>query len=353
VSGEAGGARADDASRRSDDDVAQADVASPIAGDDVSPAGAQPEPSGRLARAPSPTVVVLLLALLCVVWGSTWLVIKQGLEDLPPFLGVGLRFCLAGVVMALVAPAIRRREGGSVPTLGLTLVVAIAEFGVSYGIVYRAETVVASGLVAVLWAVYPLLMAACGHVALPGERLPARAWVGFGAGFVGVALLFATDLAATGPEAWGWGAAVIFGAAVVALGTTILKKHGHGVSSALLNRNGMLVTGPLFLVCWWLTERELPVRFTGQAVFSIVYLAIMGTVITFGVYFWLLRHVAAFRLSLIAYVIPLVALAMGAVWGDEQVGGSTLVGTGLILLGVAAGARGSAVGPEERAPGGD
>ncbi|RKY21837.1 MAG: hypothetical protein DRQ55_03105 [Planctomycetota bacterium] len=292
-------------------------------------------------RPPSALVVTLLLALLSVVWGSTWLVIKQGLVDLPPFLGLGLRFCLAGLVMAAIAPAIRRREGGTRPGWGLTLVVAIAEFGVSYGIVYRAELVVSSGLVAVLWAVYPLLMALCGHLAIPGERLPARAWAGFSVGFGGVVLLFFTDLANAGPAAWGWGAAVIFGAGVVALGTTVLKLRAHGASSALLNRNGMLFSGPMFLALWFWLERDLPWQLTGQALFSVVYLAVMGTVVTFGVYFWLLRHVAAFRLSLIAYVIPLVALLLGVLFGDESVGPSTLAGTALILLGVAAGVRGS------------
>lgn len=306
----------------------------------TSVAGVVPARSPRGAAAPSPLVVLLLLAMLCAVWGSTWLVIKQGLVDLPPFLAVGVRFCLAGVVMALVAPAIARAEGGSRPGLFLTLVVAIAEFGVSYGIVYRAELVVSSGLVAVLWGVHPLAMAACGHFFLPGERLSARSLLGFVVGFVGVALLFATDLADVGEGAWLAGAAVVFGATVVAGGTTLLKLGGRGVSSALLNRNGMLVSGPLFLLLWWVFERDLAVRWTGQAVFSIVYLAVLGTCVTFSVYFWLLRHVPAARLSLIAYVIPLVALALGVGWGDEPLGATTVAGTALVLLGVGAGAKG-------------
>lgn len=297
------------------------------------------QPNGR---SPTPGTVTLLLLLLCLVWGSTWLVIKQGLEDLPAFFSVGVRFVVAGVVMAMVAPALSRREGGTAPGVGLTLVVAIAEFGVSYGIVYQAERVVPSGLVAVLWAVYPLLMAACGHLFIPGERLPRRAWAGFAVGFLGVALLFVTDLQPVEGPARLLSGLVIFGAGVVALGTTVLKLRASGVSSALLNRNGMLVSGPLFLVLWWIFERDQPIHWTGQALFSVAYLAVMGTCVTFGVYFWLLRHVAAFRLSLTAYVIPLVALLLGVMVGDEPLGSSTLLGTALILVGVAAGARGRA-----------
>lgn len=291
-------------------------------------------------RRPSRLVVGLLLALLCIVWGSTWLVIKQGLADLPPYFGLGLRFCLAGLVMAALAPAIQRREGGGAPGLFLTLVVAICEFGVSYAIVYRAELVVPSGLVAVLWAVYPLVMAGLGHRFLPGERLARGAWAGFCAGFVGVALLFATDLAALGGAGTGWGVAVLLGSVVVAVGTTTLKLKAGGTSSALLNRNGMLVSGPAFLGLWWIFESDQPIRLTGNAIFSVVYLALLGTVLTFGVYFWLLRHVPAFQLALISYIIPLVALLLGVALGDEPLGAGTLAGTALILLGVAAGSRG-------------
>ena len=145
---------------------------------------------------PGLLVTNLSIALLCLVWGSTWFVIREGLEDLPPFTSAGARFALAAAIMFCVSPVLARREGGRVPPLGLVFVMGLMNFAASYGIVYWSETRLPSGLVALLWAVYPMLMGAIGHVYLPGESLVPRQWLGLGVGFLGVLLLFWTDVSA-------------------------------------------------------------------------------------------------------------------------------------------------------------
>ena len=292
-----------------------------------------PPPSDRPWR-PSPLLTNALVALLCLLWGSTWLVIAGGLRDLPAFTSAGVRFAVAGLIMVGVALVVARREGGERPPTWLWVTLGSVNFAFSYGVVYRTETVLPSGLVSVLWGVFPMLMAVCGHLFLPGEQLRGRQWLGFVLGFGGLAVLFATDLQNFGPE--GVPAALwLFTSPVVsAVGTTLVKRYGTGVNSALLNRNAMLLGAVLLLIAARVSEAGDPVAWTPRAIGSIAYLAVCGTVLTFGLYFWLLRYADAYKLSLIAYVTPAVALLLGWAVGKEPVTVYTLAGTGLILLGV-------------------
>lgn len=289
---------------------------------------------GPVPPAPSSLKVALLTALLCLIWGSTWVVIKNGLEDLPALGSAAARFTLAAALMSVLAVPFASREGGGRPALALTLVLGSLNFALSYGIVYWSEARLPSALVSVLWAVYPLLQAVVGHLFLPGERLAPTQGLGFGLGFLGVAALFATDLRALGHEAIPAGAVLLCSPLVSALGTTFVKKHGAGTSSILLNRNGMWVGAAGLWVAALVSEGGAGFRWTGMALFSLGYLALFGTVVAFGLYFWLLRHTPANRLSVIAYVTPAVALVLGLVVRQEPIGPWTLAGLGAILAGV-------------------
>lgn len=260
--------------------------------------------------------------------------IEEGLDDLPPFTSAAARFVVAAGGMSLLAAGLARREGGRSPTFRLSLVQGTTNFALSYAIVYWSETRLPSGLVSVLWAVYPMLQALLGHRYLPGERVGGAQFLGFGLGFLGVALLFLTDLRSIGPGAAPAGALLLLSPVAAAVGTTYVKKHGAAVSSLLLNRNGMALGAGMLGVVALLAERGAPVRWTRGAVLSVLYLALLGTVVAFGLFFWLLRHAPANRLGVIAYVTPAIALALGVLVRGEPVTGFTVGGLGGILLGI-------------------
>ena len=274
------------------------------------------------------------IALLCLIWGSTWLVIREGLRDLPPFLSAGTRFAIAGVLFLILAPLLHRREGGESPVTWLWVCNGVFSFAVSYGVVYYCEQTLPSGLVSLLWAVFPMMMAIASHRFLPGERLAPGRWLGFGLGFAGIAVLFRTDLDSFGGDAVITGAILLLSPLAACLGNVVFKRYGTETSSALLNRNGMLLAAGLLLAVSTGVERHAEVVWTGRALFSVAYLAVAGTVVTFGLYFWLLRFARAHRMSLIAYVTPALALSLGWAVGDEPVSRFTLVGASLILLGI-------------------
>ena len=283
---------------------------------------------------PRPAVVAGLMALISAVWGSTWLVIRTGLADLPPLLAAGTRFIVAGLVMAALVPWLREREGGTAPPRGIVLVQALCQFTGNFALVYWCETVIPSGLVSVLWATFPLMMALTGHFVTRAERLHGVQWLGLVVAFAGVASLFGTDVAKGGDRAVRMGLLLLLAPASVTVSTTLIKRRAAGASSLLLNRDSMLLGGVLLLALAAVFERGASVRVTGAAVFSVAYLALLGSVVTFGAYLWLLRSVPAYRLSLVSYVTPVIALLLGRTLGGEPFGGTTLAGTALVLVGV-------------------
>ena len=119
------------------------------------------------------------IALLCLVWGSTWYVIGVCLveEHQPPLTSAALRFLVAGAAMAALTPALARREHAPPPPLWLWSTSGLCNFAGCYGILYVAERIVPSGPAAVLWAIFPLLVAVGGALFL-GERLHARKAIG-------------------------------------------------------------------------------------------------------------------------------------------------------------------------------
>lgn len=283
---------------------------------------------------PSPTLVRVLIGLLCLAWGSTWVVVREGLDDLPPFTSASARFWIAAAAMAVVTAIVGTREQGARPALWLTLALGISNFWLSYGIVYHVETILPSGLVALMWGVFPMLTALSGHLFLEDERLGNRQWFGFALGFGGLLVLFATDLPSLGPDAVPAGLILMLSPIVTVAGTTAVKKWGSDTRSLMLNRNAMLVGAVALGAMAMLTEGESEVRWTPNAIASVVYLALAGTVMTFGLYFWLMRYVAMHKLALIAYVTPAIALFLGSAVRGEPVTATTLAGAGLILGGI-------------------
>jgi drug/metabolite transporter (DMT)-like permease len=284
--------------------------------------------------APSTLLAYVLLALVCLAWGSTWLVIKWGLSDLPPFTSAALRFMLAGSVMAALAPWLVPREGGGRPPRSAVIAQGVCQFAFNYALVYYAETVLPSGLVSVLWSVFPLLIALASHFVTKAERLHAGQWAGGAIAFTGVVVLFITDVSNISRDAIAWGLLVLLAPAAVTGSTLLIKQRAAGASSVLLNRDSMLLGSGLLLVFALLFERDEPRRFSAGALGSVAYLALVGTVFTFGVYMWLLRHLPAYLLSLTAFVVPALALLFGAAVGGETLTLSTLLGAALVLFGV-------------------
>ncbi|MBI5432749.1 MAG: EamA family transporter [Planctomycetes bacterium] len=294
---------------------------------------------------PSRAATVAALVLLCVIWGSTWLVIADGLKSLPPLTSLAARSLVAAAVMSVAARWLLRFDRGEAPPWRLTLAVGSLQLGLSYVIVYVTETVLPTGLTSLLWAVFPIFVAIGSHFFLAGERLRRAQATGFAVGFVGVGVLFVRVLGAIDTRAVLFGLLLLASPLISTVSTIVAKRHAARVSSVLLNRNALYVAATLHVLAALVFEHDAPADWTARAVASVVYLAVFGTALAFGLYFWLLRTIAAHRMSLISYVNPAIALFLGWAVGKEPVTAWTIAGSALILLGVYLVVRGRAPAP--------
>ena len=278
-------------------------------------------------------MVAVLYALICLIWGSTWLAIKVGLAGMPPFLGAGLRFLLSAAVMGLVVAARRRRwkltRDDKVCVLSLGLLV----FWLDYACVYWAELHISSGLTAVLFSTMPLMTALLSAFWTRSETLSAGKVAGILVGVVGTALLFWPHERLGLMQALGILSALV-GSLSAAVNLVITKKHGRHSDPFVVNFLGMVLgTGCLLLMSAAL-ERWATVAWTRSNLLAMLYLSLFGSVIAFLAYYDLIKRLDATVVSLSTLVIPIVALALGRAFLHETVGSASVPGILMILAGV-------------------
>ncbi len=285
---------------------------------------------------PGRSTIVLVFGVLTLVWGTTWAAIRVSLEGFPPIAGVALRFAIASAVLLALAFRLGVPLGRAAAERRLWAANAVLSFCISYGVVYWSEQFVPSGLAAVLFATFPLFVALIAHVALPDERLGPRGALGTVLGFAGVAAIFSEDFSKLGGRAVLLAAAVMLVSPIAsALASVAVKRWGRDVHPLSITAVPMGIAAVVMGALAAVTERGLPLTFAPRPVAALLYLAIPGSALTFGLYFWLLAHVRATRVALIAYTTPLIAVAVGALAFDEPLTGRTALGSCLVVAGVA------------------
>lgn len=276
-----------------------------------------------------------VLALLTLIWGTTWATIRIGLRGVPPLTGAAIRFALAALVLLVVAKALGVRLGRSPVERRLWLASGILNFAISYGLVYWSEQYLPSALAAVIFASFPLFVALLAHFFLPGERLSAAGAVGVVLGFAGIVILFSEDLTAIGGPQAAFAALVLPLAPFAAsIGQILVKRWGAGIHPLSLASGPMaicsLVLGTLALIF----ERGRPVVLNAASVGSILYLALVGSALAFSLYFYLLARRPATWVALVAYTSPAVAVLVGVLVLDEPFTIRLVIGTAAVLGGV-------------------
>jgi len=278
-------------------------------------------------------VIPFLYALVCLIWGSTWLAIKFGLEGVPPFLGAGLRFTLAGAIMWVLvlfsglSPRLTPRGRRAAVSAG------VLGFAVCYALVYWAETRVSSGLVAVLCAVAPLVTALLTAFVARTETLSRGKAAGIAIGIAGVVLLFRPQEGVASADTMGLLAAFV--SSVGAAGNLVAQSLWSKQDDArVLNAWSMSLGAGLLLGLSFCVERGSVVAWTPANVGAIFYLAILGTVVAFLSYYKLIRALPATQVSMITLIFPVVAVLLGRLVLGERLAGNAVLGIALIMGGV-------------------
>ena len=278
----------------------------------------------------------LVWLILCGIWGSTWLFIKLGLADLPPLTFAGIRFVISCAIVVVII----RIRGIQLPRAGadwiLLSVTGILSFGLNYGLVFWGEQYITSGLAALLQATLPAFGLVFAHFHLPGERLSWAKIGGVVLGVCGVAVVFSNQLAVAGRQALAGCVALILSAAFAAYSNVLVKAYGKHLNPAIMAA-GQMFFGLLLLLAVGLPLEGNPFRFhwTPMAVIALLYLAVVGSVIAFLLYYWLVLNMDVTKSMLIALVTPVVAVLLGMVVLNEEFGWRTLAGGAMIMLGIA------------------
>jgi drug/metabolite transporter (DMT)-like permease len=273
------------------------------------------------------------LATIYVVWGSTFLAIAVAVRDLPPFLSMALRHLVAG---ALLFAWVWYRRGGHLQLgrreWGAAFIFGGALFLVGHGGLAWAQQDVPSGVAALLVGTIPLWFAILARVAF-GERLGRRALVGLVLGFAGLVLL----VDPSGEEgAKPIGVLVIaFSAFAWAAGSLWSRRLPLPQDTLLAAAMGMLAGGALLAVASGLGGELDDARFTADALTAIGYMVVVGSLIGFSAYVWLLKVAPASTVSTYAYVNPVIAVILGWAFNDEVITGRTLLAGAAIVVGVA------------------
>jgi drug/metabolite transporter (DMT)-like permease len=311
------------------------------------------DPAARTARGARLWVGMLVLYL---VWGSTYLGIAVAVETIPPFSMAAIRFGIAGAVLLLwslardrgtfVAPT-RREWRDSLIVGGLLL-------GGGMGMVAFGEQTIPSGITALIIAVMPVWVAIFGRLLL-GERLPRIALVGIAVGFVGVAFL-------VGPSAFGGAgaldplglAAVMLSPISWALGSLFASHRAVLPRQPLLATAAQMLAGAVILTVMGGLGGEFG-RFRVDAIsteslLALTYLTVVGSLLAFTTFGWLIRTAPLALVTTYAYVNPVVAVALGAFVLHEPIEPRTVLAGGIIVFAVAliVTARGRMRAPERR-----
>jgi drug/metabolite transporter (DMT)-like permease len=275
--------------------------------------------------------------LCCAVWGSTWLVIKIGLRDLPPFHFAAMRM---GLACLLMAPFALRPSRSSIPrTERLWIgICGFLQIGVAYALVFTASQWIPSSLAALLFCTFPIWVGIFGHRLLPGEPLNARTIGASALGLAGVAVIQGPEALAalrTKPDALFLGGACILASAVVsAIANVLNKRHFAGVSP-YANVWGQTLVGALFLgLLAAVFEWGAPLRWTAHSASALAYTALFGTALAFAGLFWLIPRVPVAVIGTIPLTDTVIAVLLGAAVLGERLSGRELAGGALILVGV-------------------
>jgi drug/metabolite transporter (DMT)-like permease len=279
--------------------------------------------------------VYLSYILICTIWGSTWLVIKIGLETLTPLVAAGCRFLVASSILF----ALIMIRGVKIPfdrrDRSFYLIVALTSFSIPFALVYWGEQYVPSGLTSIIFAIYPFTVAFFSFLFIPTEKPTAGKILGIALAFGGIVAIFSNDVHASDPKAlWGM-AAVLCSAILQGYSVIVVKKHGHSIHPFAITFVPMLTGAVLLLTSSALFEDLSRVQFTTKAFLSILYLGIFGSVATFVSYFWLLKKVEAVLLSLTSFITPIIAVVLGVLFMGEELSPRTFLGAAFVLGGIA------------------
>src|SRR5437016_10231163 len=290
--------------------------------------------------APKRTQLIIAFAALYVIWGSTFLGIRFAIETIPPFLMAGARFALAGVIMYAIAWSQGIGES-SWANWRTSLIIGACLLLAGNGGVTISEKYIDSGLAALIVAIVPIYIVLLGWASGMAPKPTPIMWLALVGGFVGVGILFSPALRFSsndGPHPAIGISILLVSSFIWSAGSLYSRVAKHAASPFLTAAQQMLCGGMLLFFVGIATgelRRLHPGSISTLSLASFIYLVIIGAVVGYTAYIWLLRHCEPAKVATYAYVNPIVAVLLGAAFAGETITMRVLIAAALIIGSVA------------------
>lgn len=278
----------------------------------------------------------LALALICIIWGTTYTAIKYAIVDFPPFLLVGIRQTAAGLLLLILAYGSGKIQMPDRRYIGLQALTGLATITGGNGFVTWGMQYVSSGLAAIIGSLTPVLVVLLSLAWHGKERIHGRMVLGVLLGFGGLALIFREGWQDFGIAEYRWGIAGCFASCFTwSLGTVMAKQWNSSKVSPLLNAGLQITAGGLggFVMSFFFDSDHI-IHHTTKGWMSVAYLALIGSALAFTLYMFVLKHLSATISSLYTYINPVVAILLGWALLGEALTAWEVAGMAVTILGV-------------------
>jgi drug/metabolite transporter (DMT)-like permease len=286
---------------------------------------------------PATWKLLLAFAIIYFIWGSTYLAVRVGVREVPPFLYAAFRFIAAGGLLLAWATA-RGEKLPSARQWKSVLLLAVLIFPLDYGLLFWAETRMPSGIAAVEMATIPVFITLLDVVFLRTMRMSLRLAGALAAGVLGVAVLMSNSMSlGEAPLDRPAALALLVASLCWAVATILTRRLALPQSKVASSGAQMLMGGVQLLAASALLGELYGFRFAAVSAgtwLALAYLVGAGSLVGFTAYVWLLHYESPTKVGTYAYVNPVVAVTIGYFFGAEEVGKRTLLGTFLILVSV-------------------
>jgi drug/metabolite transporter (DMT)-like permease len=276
----------------------------------------------------------LLFGCISVFWGSSYLFIKLGIETLSPFTLIACRLCFGASVLAIALRVARVTLPRDRTSYGKLVVMALFNIVIPFSLITWGERYIDSSVAAILQATTPLFTIIIASLALSEEAMTLNRLVGLIVGFGGVVILLGRALGGGGSDQIVGEVAIAISSLSYAIGNVFVRLRMRGLHPAV---PAFFQVGIAFVIVATLAVAfESPVHLpdNAQALFAVIWLGVFGSALAYLIYFRLVHVLGPTRLSLITYLMPVVAIALGIAVRGERLDVREVIGTGIILGGV-------------------
>lgn len=281
--------------------------------------------------------IILAFATIYLVWGSTFLAIRVGVREVPPFLYAAIRFTFAGLAIYLFMIARGEKSPTARQWSAATLLGAVI-FLCDYGLLFWTERRVPSGIAAVMLATIPVWLSMAEIIVLRTLRMTPRLAIALAVGVGGVAVLMSRSLAIGGAPVDRAGAVALIIASISWSVASVITRKLPLPESKVMSSGAQMLTGGVLLFVAATTLGEFRgfdfASVSREAWLALAYLIVAGSIVAFTAYVWLIHHESPTKVGTYAYVNPVVAVIVGYFLGGEKLDARTLLGSACVLVSV-------------------